>query len=99
MEVVEIRVTESVLEANFGNEAQIEYVPYGRLCRSPLNVRKKAPTGIEALAGTIVGNGLIQNLVVHPRQRVAREAAEAWGLRRSAASRRARSAVLAGQNH
>jgi len=66
MEVVEIRVTESVLEANFGNEAQIEYVPYGRLCRSPLNVRKKAPTGIEALAGTIVGNGLIQNLVVHP---------------------------------
>lgn len=66
MEVVEIRVTESVLEANFGNEAQIEYVPYGRLCRSPLNVRKKAPTGIEALAGTIVGSGLIQNLVVHP---------------------------------
>ncbi|MFM0363077.1 ParB/RepB/Spo0J family partition protein [Paraburkholderia sediminicola] len=66
MEVVEIRVTESVHEANFGNEAQIEYVPYERLCRSPLNVRKKAPTGIEALAGTIVGNGLIQNLVVHP---------------------------------
>lgn len=66
MEVVEIRVTESVLEANFGNEAQIEYVPYERLCRSPLNVRKKAPTGIEALAGTIVGNGLMQNLVVHP---------------------------------
>lgn len=61
MEVVEIRVTESVLETNFGNEAQIEYVPYGRLCRSPLNVRKKASTGIEALAGTIVGNGLMQN--------------------------------------
>ena len=53
------------LETSFGNEAQIEYVPYGRLCRSPLNVRKKAPTGIEALAGTIAGKGLIQNLVVH----------------------------------
>ena len=33
MEVVETRVTESVLEANVGNEAQIEYVPYGRLSR------------------------------------------------------------------
>lgn len=54
------------LETSFGDEAQIEYVPYGRLCRSPLNVRKKAPTGIETLAGTIAGKGLIQNLVVHP---------------------------------
>lgn len=47
-------------ETSFGSEAQIEYVPYGRLCRSPLNVRQKAPTGIEALAGTIAGKGLIQ---------------------------------------
>jgi ParB family chromosome partitioning protein len=64
MKVVENRVTESVTEASFGNHAQIEYVPYGRLCRSPLNVPKKAPTGIEALAETIAGKGLIQNLVV-----------------------------------
>lgn len=28
MEVVEIRVTESVLEANFGSEAQIEYIDH-----------------------------------------------------------------------
>ena len=65
MEVVENRVTESVTEASFGNHAQIEYVPYGRLCRSPLNVRKKAPTGIEALAETIVVKCMLQNLVVH----------------------------------
>ncbi|WP_321969212.1 ParB/RepB/Spo0J family partition protein [Paraburkholderia tropica] len=45
--------------------ARIQYVPYSRLCPSPLNVRKKAPTGIEELAETIGGNGLIQNLVVH----------------------------------
>ncbi|MDT8844008.1 ParB/RepB/Spo0J family partition protein [Paraburkholderia fungorum] len=44
---------------------QIEYVPYARLCRSPLNVRKKAPTGIEALAETVAEKGLIQNLAVH----------------------------------
>jgi len=43
----------------------IEYVPYNRLCLSSLNVRKKAPTGIEALAETIAEKGLIQNLVVH----------------------------------
>ena len=61
MEVVENRVTESVTEASFGNHAQIEYVPYGRLCRSPLNVRKKAPTGIEALAETIVVKCILQN--------------------------------------
>ena len=65
MEVVENCITESVTEASFGNHAQIEYVPYGRLCRSPLNVRKKAPTGIEALAETIVVKCILQNLVVH----------------------------------
>jgi len=65
MEVVENRVTESVPEASVGNEAKIEYVPYARLCRSPLNVRKKAPTGIEPLAETIAEKGLMQNLVVH----------------------------------
>jgi ParB family chromosome partitioning protein len=65
MEVVENRVTESITEASFGNHTQIEYVPYGRLCRSPLNVRKKAPTGIEALAEKIVVKCMLQNLVVH----------------------------------
>lgn len=59
-------VVPDALETSFGNKAQIEYVPYGRLCRSPLNVRKKAPTGIEALAITIASKGLVQNLVVHP---------------------------------
>ncbi|CAD6550273.1 hypothetical protein LMG27952_04987 [Paraburkholderia hiiakae] len=43
----------------------IQYVPYNRLCLSSLNVRKKAPTGIEALAETIGEKGLMQNLVVH----------------------------------
>lgn len=43
----------------------IEYVPYWRLCPSPLNVRKKKPAGIESLAETIDQQGLMQNLVVH----------------------------------
>lgn len=43
----------------------IQYVPYNRLCPSSLNIRKKAPTGIEALAATIGKNGLLHNLVVH----------------------------------
>ncbi|REE06595.1 ParB family chromosome partitioning protein [Paraburkholderia sp. BL27I4N3] len=43
----------------------IEYVAYSRLIRSPLNVRKKAPTGIEALAGTLAEKGILQNLVGH----------------------------------
>lgn len=47
------------------NGVRIEYVAYSRLTRSPLNVRKKAPTGIEALAETIYEKGLMQNLVVH----------------------------------
>ncbi|MDR6495206.1 hypothetical protein J2797_005122 [Paraburkholderia terricola] len=58
MEAVETRVTESVSKASVGNEAKIEYVPYARLCRSPLNVRKKAPTGIGPLAETIAEKGL-----------------------------------------
>ena len=49
-QIVENRPTQTILETNFGNQAPIEYVPYGLLCRSPLNVRKKAPTGIEELA-------------------------------------------------
>jgi ParB family chromosome partitioning protein len=64
-QIVENRPTETVLETNFGNEAQIEYVAYGLLCRSPSNVRKKAPTGIEELAITIEAKGLMQNLVAH----------------------------------
>ena len=51
--------------SNDAQATQIEYVPYARLCRSPLNVRKKAPTGIEPLAETVAEKGLIQNLVVH----------------------------------
>jgi len=46
-QIVENHPTETVLEIDFGNQAQIEYVPYGLHCRSPSNVRKKAPTGIE----------------------------------------------------
>ncbi|TCG09618.1 chromosome partitioning protein ParB [Paraburkholderia steynii] len=46
-------------------KGRIEYVPYSRLCLSPLNVRKKQPTGIESLAETIYEQGLMQNLVVH----------------------------------
>ncbi len=53
-------VTEQKVE-----RATIEYVAYSRLTRSPLNVRKKAPTGIEPLAETIYEKGLIQNLAVH----------------------------------
>jgi ParB family chromosome partitioning protein len=43
----------------------IEYVAYSRLILSPLNVRKKAPTGIEALAATLAEKGILQNLVGH----------------------------------
>ncbi|WP_454862584.1 ParB/RepB/Spo0J family partition protein [Paraburkholderia fungorum] len=50
---------------NGADGVRIEYVPYSRLTRSPLNARKKAPTGIEELAETINEKGLIQNLVVH----------------------------------
>jgi len=52
--------TGTVLETNFGDQAQFEYVPYGLLCRSPSNVCKKAPTGIEKLAITIEAKGLRQ---------------------------------------
>ena len=56
----------SVLETNFGNEKQVEYVPYSRLAHSPLkNVRTKKATGIEGLADSIFAKGLLQNLVVH----------------------------------
>lgn len=55
----------NVLETNFGNEEKVEYVAYSSLCKSPLNVRKKAPTDIEGLADSIAAKGLMQNLVVH----------------------------------
>ncbi len=45
--------------------ATIQYVPYSRLVLSPHNVRKKAPSGIEALAATIAEKGVLQNLVAH----------------------------------
>jgi hypothetical protein len=59
-QIVENRPTETVLETNFGNQAQIEFVPYGLLCRLPSNARKKAPTGIEELAITIEAKSLMQ---------------------------------------
>ena len=54
-----------LLETSFGGDAKIEYVDFSRLCTSPLNVRRKPPTGIEALADSIAAKGLLQNLVVH----------------------------------
>jgi len=41
---------ESILETNVGNEAKLEYVTYSQLCKSPLNVRKKALIEIGGLA-------------------------------------------------
>lgn len=40
-------------------------VPYSRLCKSPLNVRRKPPTGIPAMAESIAAKGILQNLIVH----------------------------------
>jgi len=64
-QIIENRATETVVESRFGNDTQIEYVPLGLLCKSPHNVRRKAPTGIEALAGNIAAAGVMQNLVTH----------------------------------
>lgn len=44
---------------------EIVKVPYNRLCKSPLNVRRKPPTGIEGMAASIATQGLLQNLIVH----------------------------------
>ncbi|WP_235028654.1 ParB/Srx family N-terminal domain-containing protein [Caballeronia choica] len=65
MDQVENRTTETVLERSFGNDTQIEYVPLALLCKSPHNVRRKAPTGIETLAENIATAGVMQNLVAH----------------------------------
>jgi ParB family transcriptional regulator, chromosome partitioning protein len=64
-QIVENRATETVAESRFGNDTQIEYVPPSLLCKSPHNVRRKAPTGIEALAGSIAAAGVMQNLITH----------------------------------
>lgn len=56
---------ESLLETNF-IETSIASVPLSRLSVSPLNVRRKALTGIEGLADSILAKGLLQNLVAHP---------------------------------
>jgi ParB family transcriptional regulator, chromosome partitioning protein len=56
------------LELNRDNSAaavRIQYVAYACLQRSDLNVRRKAPTGLEAVAETILQKGILQNLVVH----------------------------------
>lgn len=59
------QVTETTIETSAGTKGRIEYVPYWRLCPSPLNVRQKPPTGIESLAETIDAQGVLQNLVAH----------------------------------
>lgn len=64
-QIVENRASETVLESSFSNDTQIEYVPLALLCKSPHNVRRKAPTGIETLAGNIAAAGVMQNLVAH----------------------------------
>jgi ParB family chromosome partitioning protein len=56
---------ESLLETSFV-EAPIVSVPLSRLSVSPLNMRRKALTGIEGLADSILAKGLLQNLVAHP---------------------------------
>lgn len=43
----------------------VEMVAVTRLELSPYNVRRKAPTGIEALAEIIAAKGVMQNLIVH----------------------------------
>jgi ParB family transcriptional regulator, chromosome partitioning protein len=53
------------LETSLGRDAKVEYVALSRLTTSPLNVRRKAPTGIEGLAESISAKGLLQNLVAH----------------------------------
>ena len=55
----------SLLETKFV-EAPITFVPLSCLSVSPLNVRRKALTGIEGLADSILAKGLLQNLVAHP---------------------------------
>jgi ParB family chromosome partitioning protein len=55
----------SLLETKFV-EAPITFVPLSRLSVSPLNVRRKALTGIDGLADSILAKGLLQNLVAHP---------------------------------
>jgi ParB family chromosome partitioning protein len=59
------QITETGVETTARTKGRIEYVPYWRLCPSPLNVRQKPPTGIEALAETIDAQGVLQNLVAH----------------------------------
>ncbi|WP_213781617.1 ParB/RepB/Spo0J family partition protein [Caballeronia sp. dw_276] len=56
---------ESLLETNYV-ETSIASVPLSRLSVSPLNVRRKALSGIEGLADSILAKGLLQNLVAHP---------------------------------
>ena len=55
----------ALLETSLGSDAKVEYVALSRLTTSPLNVRRKAPTGIEGLAESISAKGLLQNLVAH----------------------------------
>ena len=47
-----------MVETHLHMNGKIQYVSYSRLCPSPLNVRKRAPTGIESLAETIAAQGV-----------------------------------------
>lgn len=49
----------------FIDATPVVMVPYSRLCKSPLNVRRRPPTGIPAMAESIAAKGILQNLVVH----------------------------------
>ncbi|WP_233860000.1 ParB/RepB/Spo0J family partition protein [Paraburkholderia sp. HD33-4] len=62
---VSTTVETAVATAHESGRPRIEYVAWSRLSLSPLNVRKRAPGGIESLAETIHEKGVIQNLVVH----------------------------------
>ncbi|WP_186260039.1 ParB/RepB/Spo0J family partition protein [Burkholderia gladioli] len=67
-------------------------IPLKRIVASPFNVRRKQPTGIEALADNIWHTGgLLQNLVVHP-MKVGAKRAQTFGV--AAGERRRRALAL-----
>ncbi|WP_186122962.1 ParB/RepB/Spo0J family partition protein [Burkholderia gladioli] len=64
-------------------------IPLKRIVASPFNVRRKQPTGIEALADNIWHTGgLLQNLVVHP-MKVGAKRAQTFGVAAGERRRRA----------
>lgn len=72
-----------------------ELISLKRIVASPYNVRRREPTGIEALADNIVLTGrLLQNLVVHP-MKVGAKKAQTFGV--AAGERRRRALALLAQ--